>query len=578
VVLELGGLIKTDVLVVGAGAAGCRAALEAAEYGASVTLVAKGAIGRSGTTNLAEVVYAAAVAHTDRRDCPQYHFEDTVTEGHWIGDQRLIKLLADGAPKTVYDLERFGTPWYRMEDEKHYYQLPTPGHRYDRGIHYNESTGIKVQTALVDELKRHPGVRMMDDIFVTGVFVDDGEIVGASAIDLHEGKMIIFQTGAIIIATGGAGMMYLVTDMEGGSTGDGITLAYHAGAQLIAPEMHQFFPTAFVWPETLRGVIVTSSNLWVFGLKLFNAAGERFMERHFPVEKENVPRDVLSRYIFLEILEGRGTENGGVWLDASDIDGWDYLRRERARSYIWPTKLGVDTERFEIAPTYHFTMGGIRIDTHAQTTVRGLYAAGEVVGGIHGANRIGGNALPECLVFGAIAGRHAALTRSPDRLVRQSQIEDELTRLRDRLLPAEQAELRPVDALKKLKRIMYFHMGIVRDERGMKEGLEKLEKLECEDLPRVGVGPSSVFNWEWIWKIELEHMLEQAKIYTEAARMRTETRGAHYRSDYPATDNQNWLKNIIVHKSEGGPRFAIEPVEFPYLQPSREDEPVLQTV
>ncbi|MFQ5854064.1 MAG: FAD-dependent oxidoreductase [Anaerolineae bacterium] len=565
--LELDGYRKTDVLVVGTGAAGCRAAIEAAEYGADVALVSKGAYGRSGTTNMAEVVYAAGLAHTDRNDKPWYHFEDTVVEGHWLGDQRLIKILADEAPKTVYDLERYGVPWYRMEDGKYYYQLPTPGHRYDRGVHFDERTGRKVQDALVKEVNKHVKIHPQSDMMVVGLLVDDGRLVGASAIDLHRGKLVIYETKAVILATGGAGMMYQVNDMERGSTGDGIAMAYRAGAELIAPEMHQFFPTAFVWPETMRGTIVTTSNLWVFGLRMYNALGERFMERYDPVEKENVPRDVLTQCIFREIVEGRGTEHGGVWLDATNIEGWDRLRRDRARSYIWPAKLGVNTDRFEIAPTYHFTMAGIRIDTDAQTNIDGLYAAGEVVGGIHGANRIGGNALPECLAFGAIPGRHAALAERPNPIVSDGMVKDEMRRLTKLLVPRREGDLRPVDVLRELQQIMYRHVGIVRDADSLREGIDNIERLCHEDMPRVGVGAGKVFNWEWIWTIELDCMLEQAKIYAQAALIRTESRGAHYRSDYPEVDNENWLRNIVVRKEAGEPHYYQEPVEFPYIAP-----------
>lgn len=565
--IQYGGLKQTDVLIIGTGAAGCRAAIEAAEYGARVTIVSKGVFGRSGTTNMAEVVYAAALGHTDRLDRPWFHFEDTIIEGHWLGNQDLVQLLVNEAPKTVYDLERFGLHWYRMEDLKHYYQLPTPGHRYDRGVHYNESTGKQMQAALVKEVLRHCFITVLNDILVTSLFVDDGQVRGAGAIDLKSGNFVAFQASAVIIATGGAGMMYEVTDMEHGSTGDGISMAYRAGAELIAPEMHQFFPTAFAWPETLKGIIVTSSNLWKFGLRLFNAKGDRFMENYFPDEKENVPRDVLSRYIYMEIQEGRGTEHGGVWLDTSRVEGWDYLKRERARSYIWPEKLGVDTERFEIAPTYHFTMGGVKIDKYAQTNIRGLYAAGEVVGGIHGANRIGGNALPECMVFGAIAGRHAALNSEILKVTLATQINDEITRISEQLKPAGETVLRPIDGLRTLKSIMYHHLGIVREEKGLESGLEKLNSLEEVDLPRIGVNQEKVFNIEWIWRIELENMIEQAKLFMSAALMRQESRGAHFRSDYPKIDNQNWLKNITVICTEIGPEFSTIPIDFTYLKP-----------
>jgi fumarate reductase (CoM/CoB) subunit A len=567
--LEFGGIIETDVLIIGTGAAGCRAAIEAAEYGAEVKLVSKGVFGRSGTTNMAEVVYAAAIGHTDKLDKPWYHFEDTILEGHWLGNQQLVMQLTVEAPKTVYELERYGLPWYRMQDRKHYYQLPTPGHRFDRGVHYNESTGKKMQSALVKEVERHVNISPLNDILVTGLFVCEGEICGASAIDLKDGNLIVIQARAIIIATGGAGMMYEVTDMEHGSTGDGIAMAYRAGAQLIAPEMHQFFPTAFAWPDTLKGVIVTSSNLWKFGLRLYNADGNRFMEQHFPNEKENVPRDVLSRYIYEEIAEGRGTEHGGVWLDTTNIEGWDSLKRDRARSYIWPEKLGVDTNRFEIAPTYHFTMGGININANAQTNIRGLYAAGEVVGGIHGANRIGGNALPECMVFGAIAGRHAALNLTDSKKVLETQISDELDRIKKQLTPLEETELRPIDGLRKLKSIMYQHMGIVRNAQGLKRGLGKLELLENVDLPRIGVDSGRIFNWEWIWRLELGNMIEQARLFILAAQLRTESRGAHFRSDYPETDDQNWLKNITVIRTKDGPEFSTLPVDFQYIHPDQ---------
>jgi len=570
--LGFDGTVETDVLIIGTGAAGCRAAIEAAEFGANVLLISKGVFGRSGTTNMAEVVYAAAIGHTDRLDKPFYHFEDTIVEGHWLGNQRLVNQLADGATKTVFDLERYGLPWYRMEDEKHYYQLPTPGHRFDRGVHFNESTGKKMQSALVKEVERHPSIRPMNDYLVTGLFAEEGEIRGASAINLKSGNFVVFQARAVIIATGGAGVMYEVTDMEHGSTGDGIAMAFRAGARLIAPEMHQFFPTAFAWPDTLKGVIVTSSNLWKFGLRLYNAQGDRFMEQHFPIEKENVPRDVLSRFIFQEIMEGRGTVHGGVWLDTTHIEGWDYLKRERARSYIWPEKLGVDSNRFEIVPTYHFTMGGIEIDACAQTNIRGLYAAGEVVGGIHGANRIGGNALPECMVFGAVAGRYAALNLKDSNKIADSQVRDEKSRIINQLSSGKDSNLRPIDGLRTLKHIMYRHLGIVREASGLESGLEKLGILEETDLPRIRVSPGRIFNNDWIWRLELGGMIEQAKLYITAALMRKESRGAHFRSDYPETDNHNWLKNIVVINTQDGPEFSTFPVEFTYIHPDQYQE------
>jgi fumarate reductase (CoM/CoB) subunit A len=558
--------IKTDVIVIGTGAAGTRAAIEACEHTAKVILISKGSPGRSGTTNLAGVHYAAALGHADE-DSPWHHFNDTIIEARWIADQELAWLMCKNGPKTVYDLERYGLKWYRTEDGKRYKQLPAPGHSYNRGVHFDGRTGKMVQQNLTDEVRRHEDIQIFGDTFITQILVDGSGVVGATGIDLKTGKMLVFETSSVILATGGAGMVYKVTDMETGSTGDGIAMAYRAGAELIAPEMHQFFPTSFVWPETLRGVAVNSSQLWKLGLRLYNTRDERFMEHYYPVEKEHMPRDILSQCIFREIQEGRGTEHGGVWLDTRWIESFEELRHDRARSYIWPEKLGVNLQRFEVAPTYHFTLGGVRINSEAETTVPGLYACGEIVGATHGANRLAGNALTECMVFGEVAGRnaaHRALITHSYSLVKDTMISNERYRLMD-LLTSNLSARRPREIYDDLRDTMYHNVGIVRDGIRLQNAIDRIEELK-EESKSMRMADIEQYNVEWIWATELDGMLQLAGLYAKGALMRTESRGAHYRSDYPDTDDEHWLRNILVKLENRRDTFWTEPVELKYLK------------
>ncbi|MCC6188480.1 MAG: FAD-binding protein [Anaerolineales bacterium] len=556
--------VKTDVLIIGSGAAGARAAIEAAEFTAAVTLAAKGAPRRSGTTNLAGVHYAAALGHADE-DTPWEHFHDTIVEARWLADQELARVMCLHGPKSVHDLERYGLHWYRTPDGTHYKQLPAPGHSFNRGVHYNGKTGKMVQDALIDEVKRHPNIHLLGDVFITQILVDDSGVVGAVGIHLERGELLAISTRSVVIATGGAGMVFKVTDMETGSTGDGIAMAFRAGADLIAPEMHQFFPTAFVWPETLRGVAVNSSQLWKLGLRLYNANDERFMERYYPEQKEHMPRDILSQCIFREITEGRGAEHGGVWLDTRWIEEFETLRRDRPRSYIWPEKLGVNVQRIEVAPTYHFTLGGIRINTEAETTIPGLYAAGEVVGATHGANRLAGNALTECLVFGEIAGRNAALRAlsTTARPAPEAMVRAECQRLRG-VLPETGTGRRPRAIYDDLRHAMYHNVGIVRDGRRLRAAVRRVAELR-EEVRSVQLTNTQHYNVEWIWALELDGMLELADLFATGAEMRTESRGAHYREDYPLLDNENWLKNILVRREGKRHVYWTEPVTLPYL-------------
>ncbi len=552
--------LRSDVLVIGAGAAGCRAAIAAADAGASVTLIAKGAVGRSGTTPLAEVVYSAAMGHADPRDNPEIHFQDTIRYGRFIGNQTLARTMCYGGPQSILDADRYGMPWYKTADGK-YVQLPSPGHTYNRGLHNDEKTGRMLLWALLKEVRNHPTITVIDDLVVTRLLTNGSHAVGAFAMNMKRNGYFALSAKATILATGGAGMMYQVNDMDAGSTGDGMVMAFRAGAPLIAMEMHQFFPTGFVYPESLRGTSVATSALWSRGLKLYNNKGERFMERYFPKEKENVPRDDLSRSIFLEILEGRGTEHGGVWLDTTEVEDFDRIKHDRHRSYIWPLRFGVDTAHFEIAPTYHFTLGGVIFDERARTPVPGLLLAGEVGGGAHGANRIAGNALTECMVFGAIAGETAADLRvHPMVSISEQEVEDERERI-EKFRESAQGCLRPIQVRRKLQRTMYNQVGLVRNEKAMREALSEIERMRAEDLPRLTVASTLSFDVEWLEATELDVMLELAEVTTRAALLRSESRGAHYRSDYAKSDNSQWLRNTVATREGNTTKLSTEPVQ-----------------
>ncbi len=558
--------LSTDVLVIGTGATGCRAGIEAGEYGTRVILASKGVFGKSGTTNLACVVYDAAVGHADPQDSPRVQFEDTVVYGRFLSNQDLVRVFTGEAVQTVYELERYGMEWWKTADGR-FLQLTSPGLRYPRGLHNNEETGKKVQQALMREVRRgtRRTIDVVEDLFVTDLVTIDGRVVGAVGIDFKSGALTVIEARNVIVATGGLGMMYSVTDMEAGSTGEGITMAYRAGADLIDMEMHQFFPTAFVYPESLRGIIVTSSALWVLGLKLFNALGERFMERSYPQEKENVPRDILSRQIFQEILEGRGTEHGGVWLDTRDIPDFDAIRKDRPRTYLWKGRFGVKTERFEVAPTYHYTLGGIRIDVFGRTTVPGLYAAGECAGGVHGANRLAGNALPDCMAFGRVAGRHAALNLGP--AVRVADQEVERVRRRVLALAGEAGGAVPAAQVNRtLRDEMYRRAGIIRSGDGLRQACETLRTLRRQtERMHTPAAPSPTFGL--LRALETEAMVELAEVILQSALLRTESRGAHYRTDFPHVDNAGWLKNIVARRTPDGPALETVPVALKYLSP-----------
>ncbi len=555
--------VSCDVLVAGAGAAGCRAALEAASLGAQVILTAKGALGRCGNTNLASSVYAAS-GFGDPHDGPDCHLHDVIVEGRYLSRQDVARVFCDLAPETARELEQWGVEWYRHSDGR-YVLIAVEGHSVPRALHYDEVTGQVIQRTLVRRLSSFDRVQVIDDLFLTALLVDDGRILGAAGLDMKTGRLIAFECPAVILATGGAGALYDMNDTETTSTGDGYGLAYRAGAELVDMEMHQFFPLAFVHPPSIRGTSIGYGGLWEMGLKLTNAPGERFMVRRNPAGHEVMTRDLFSRFIFEEVAEGRGTEHGGVWLDTTDIVDFERVMRRHPRTYKWKRRFGVNTRRFEVAPCYHFTMGGVRIDDRARASIEGLFAAGEVAGGLHGANRLGGNALSECLVFGTIAGREAAGVRRrvglSEPLVRQHEVH--MTRLVSR--GSSDGAVRPEEIHAALQRFMYRYAGIVRTGHEMARALDEILALRAR-LAQAAILPGMIYNQSLARLLEVDNMLTVAELTVRSALERAESRGAHFRADCPSAD-RHWIINLVAAKGPDGPRLRHAPVAFPYVQP-----------
>ncbi|MDG6957588.1 MAG: FAD-binding protein, partial [Nitrososphaerota archaeon] len=398
-----------DVLVIGAGGAGMRAAIGAFDKGAKTLIVCKTLLGKAHTV-MAEGGIAAALGDVDPEDSWEVHFSDTIVEGQHIGNWHMAEIFAKEAIDRVYELEQYGALFDRTKEGK-ISQRAFGAHTYRRLCHIGDRTGLELIRTLEDQVVKR-GIPFMDEVAITGILKDGkgGRASAALGIDIKSGKLILFRFKAVILATGGFGRIYEVTSNSYESTGDGIALAYKAGAELADMEMIQFHPTGMIYPAGVRGLLVTEGVRGDGGI-LTNALGERFMSKYDAKRMELSARDVVARAIYSEITAGRGTKNGAVYLDISH-KGADYIKQRLPSMYYQFLEFaGVDItkQKMEVAPTVHYQMGGVKVDPEScRTSVNGIYAAGEVASGLHGANRLGGNSLSDILVFGRRAGEAAA--------------------------------------------------------------------------------------------------------------------------------------------------------------------------
>jgi succinate dehydrogenase / fumarate reductase flavoprotein subunit len=537
----------------GAGGAGLRAAMAAHEGGARVVVVSKSLLGKAHTV-MAEGGIAAAVANVDSGDSWKTHFSDTLAEGVYIGDWEMIELLVKEAPERVHELERHGALFDRTPDGR-IMQRAFGGHTYRRLCHVGDRTGLEMIRTM-EEWILHKEITVMDELVITKLFAGRDGISGALGLSMRDGLFLYFRAKCIIIATGGAGRIYRTTSNSWETNGDGMALAYDAGAVLQDMEMVQFHPTGMVYPPGVKGLLVTEGVRGEGGI-LLNSKGERFMLSYSPEKRELDARDIVARAIHSEIVAGRGTRHGGVYLDISQKGRSFILKKLPSMYEQFMDFAGIDItrERMEVAPTVHYFMGGIRVDPRGcATSVKGLFAAGEAASGLHGANRLGGNSLADILVFGRRAGMHAAeyAKRASIPGIPERRIGAEIGRINS-LLKGGGANPNPL--IDRLRDTMSEKMGIVRSGAGMKSALSVVRGIRSK-ARHVSVGGGLRFNQGLIACIELGNMAALAECMIMSALERKESRGAHARSDYPKK-SPKWKGNITCVNSGGRPRLSF---------------------
>ena len=536
---------KTDVLIIGSGGAGSRAAIEINKKGYKATIVSKGLSFKSGCTGMAEGGYNAAITRINPEDNKKIHYEDTLKGGGYLNDKELVKTLVNNSPDRLSDLEEYGALFDRKEDGK-LNQRPFGGQSKKRTYFQSDRTGHEIITSLKEEIIKNK-IETIDEIMITSLITDKKEekVIGAIGLNLKNSKTIFFQTKAIILATGGAGQLYPITSNTIQKNGDGFAIGYNIGAELIDMEEIQFHPTGMIFPKSKAGVLVTEAVRGEGGI-LLNKNNERFMENYDP-RKELATRDVVARSIYNEIRNNRGSEKGGVYLDISHLE--DEIIEEKLETMLEQfLDIGVDIrkEKMEVAPTAHHFMGGIKINKECETNIKNLFAAGEVTGGVHGANRLGGNALADTQVFGKIAGQSAAKTcENTEYNINEEMIKKEEERIKKLI---KNGEHDPTQLKNELKKIMWEYVSIIRNEEGLNTALEKINELENK-TNNLKISNKKEYNEKLLNGLELINMIKISKLIIKSAILRKESRGAHYREDYPEK-KEEWERSIVLTKNK----------------------------
>jgi succinate dehydrogenase / fumarate reductase flavoprotein subunit len=583
-----------DVLIIGAGGAGLRAAIEAAGQGVSVGLICKSLLGKAHTV-MAEGGMAAAMAHVDDRDNWQVHFADTMRGGQYVNNWRMAELHAREAPDRVRELEAWGAVFDRTADGR-ILQRNFGGHRYPRLAHVGDRTGLELIRTLQDHTI-HLGVTVHMEHTVIDLLVADGRVTGALAYDRERGRFHVFGARAVVLATGGVGRAYRVTSNSWEGTGDGHALAYRAGAALIDMEFVQFHPTGMVWPPSVKGILVTEGVRGEGGV-LKNSEGRRFMFDDIPDNyrpqtasdaeegwrytqgdksarrpPELLTRDHVARCIMREVKAGRGSPHGGVFLDIAWIkerlpNAADHIRRKLPSMYHQFKQLAdldITSEPMEVGPTTHYIMGGIRVDADTQaSTIPGLFAAGECAAGINGANRLGGNSLSDLIVFGKRAGEFAA---AQARAGAAPSLDDAAIRaaIEESLAPFDRgvAGANPYQVQADLQDTMQDLVGIVRREGEMLEALHRLDALVARTAT-VGVGGHREYHTGWHACLDLRNLLVVSEAITRSAIERRESRGGHFRDDFPDRDPAFATFNVAVTRDAAG-RMHVSRAPIPEM-------------
>ena len=566
-----------DVLIIGAGSAGLRAAIEAHDAGAHVLIISKSRKGDPHTV-LARGGINAALGTMDPEDNWTIHAADTLREGEFLADYERVEVLCKNAPDAVNELVNWGARFHREEDGR-LTQRFFGAHTYRRTVFYEDWTGEEIIRVLMDQVSQRK-IKIIDNIYVTKLLKSDDvieegpaggiegeregeeeEVKGAIGIDIEKKEIVIFECKSLILAAGGYTRVYSVSSSRiSENYGEGVALAYEAGADLVDMEMVQFHPTGMVWPQKALGTLATEAIRGEGGI-LLNSKGERFMKNYYPERMELGPRDIVARANYNEIIAGRGTEHGGVWLDITHLPKEKILERLTTMYEQFKNIAGIDIskEKMEVGPTAHYSMGGVVVDIKCKTAkIRGLFAVGEVISQIHGANRLGGNSLLDTVVFGKIVGGEAAKLAkevegeikktggpSPLRLNvnNQNEVDD------DAIFIAKE----PLKFLNEIQELMQQNAGIIREESKLQNGLKRILELKKEfyskdnilkefKIDDEGNGENVVLTWE------VKSSLIVCEAIIRSALMRQESRGAHYRSDFPNIDDEKWNVNIYCRK------------------------------
>jgi succinate dehydrogenase / fumarate reductase flavoprotein subunit len=570
-----------DVLVIGAGGAGLRAAIAASAEGVRVGLVCKSLLGKAHTV-MAEGGMAAALANVDDRDNWRVHFADTMRGGQYLNNWRMAELHAKEAPRQVLELEGWGALFDRTKEGR-IHQRNFGGHAYPRLAHVGDRTGLEMIRTLQDH-GIHQGIDVHQECTVIALLKDGERVCGAFGYDRERGRFLLFRAKAIVLATGGIGRAFKITSNSWEYTGDGHALAYEAGAEMMDMEFVQFHPTGMVWPPSVRGILVTEGVRGEGGI-LRNKDGKRFMFDDIPELYKNqtadtpeegwryvlgdkdarrppelLTRDHVARCIVREIKEGRGTEHGGVYLDIAWIkekmsDAEKHIKFKLPGMYHqFKTLANVDItkEAMEVGPTTHYVMGGIRVDGDTQmSTVAGLFAAGECAAGLHGANRLGGNSLSDLLVFGERAGRHAGKFAAEQSFATPDagQIEAEVREAEEPF--ARDGGEGPYSVQQDLEDAMQDLVGIVRNAADLERAVERIAEFRAR-AAKVSVHGNREYNPGWHTALDLKNLLLVSEMVAQSAHSRKESRGAHSREDYPAKDENEAKVNTVVRRSPDG--------------------------
>ena len=571
-----------DVLIVGAGGAGLRAAIEASSAGVSVGLICKSLLGKAHTV-MAEGGIAAALANVDDRDNWKVHFADTMRGGQYINNWRMAELHAKEAPDRVRELEAWGAVFDRTKDGR-ILQRNFGGHRYPRLAHVGDRTGLELIRTLQDH-GIHQGIDVHMECTIVSLLKDGERVAGAFGYEREHGRFKLFKAKAVVLATGGIGRAYKITSNSWEGTGDGHSLAYHAGAELMDMEFIQFHPTGMVWPLSVRGILVTEGVRGEGGV-LRNKDGRRFMFDDIPENYRNqtadnedegwrytqgdksarrppelLTRDHVARCIMREVKAGRGSPHGGVFLDISWIkdrlsNASEHIKKKLPSMYHQFKQLAdidITSEPMEVGPTTHYVMGGVRVDSDTQmSTVPGLFAAGECAAGINGANRLGGNSLSDLLVFGKRAGEFAAKYARQNLAGQVNESEIDVI-ASEALAPFERggAAANPFQVQHELQELMQDLVGIVRREDEMRRALEGILALRAR-AAQVGASGNREYNPGWHTALDLKHLLTVSEAVTRSALERKESRGGHFRDDYPQKDDAFATFNVVTYRGPDG--------------------------